>query len=241
MFMAIPNLISSIDELKRNLETVESYINEDANEDQFIEMASYIQRGHNFVVYRIGGETHFAPSRFVGYVDNTLEKQSKNKKFITGTKTDARLDSRLIGIGKKMPSEKFEKEYHKFCKYLNVTIHERERKFWFLDLDMTDDFSCTTPFFEGSVKLRLHKKRERNQKVVKLAKLRFKKTHGHLYCERCGFDFEEQYGTIGKDYIEAHHSTPISEKKGEYEIKPEHFKMLCSNCHTMVHRGLQID
>ncbi|MBU3217792.1 hypothetical protein LL033_09955 [Clostridium estertheticum] len=44
-------------------------------------------------------------------------------------------------------------------------------------------------FPEGKEKERLHKYKERNPKVIKEAKDRFKKANGKLYCEACGFDF----------------------------------------------------
>ncbi|WP_018393458.1 hypothetical protein [Bacillus sp. 37MA] len=45
-------------------------------------------------------------------------------------------------------------------------------------------------FPEGRPMLKLHLIRERNTKVIKLAKERFLKLHGKLFCEVCGFDFE---------------------------------------------------
>ena len=43
---------------------------------------------------------------------------------------------------------------------------------------------------------------------------------------------------FGKEFIEAHHLTPISNlKKGETrKITSNDFAMLCSNCHRMIHR-----
>ena len=36
---------------------------------------------------------------------------------------------------------------------------------------------------------------------------------GQLICEVCGFDFAERYGKLGKDFIECHHTVPVSELK----------------------------
>lgn len=41
---------------------------------------------------------------------------------------------------------------------------------------------------------------------------------------------------IGKDFIEAHHSKPISEMKENEKTKIEDIVLLCSNCHSMIHR-----
>ena len=57
-------------------------------------------------------------------------------------------------------------------------------------------------------------------------------------CMACGFDFAENYGEIGNEYIEAHHLKPISSlKEGESRtITEKDFAVLCSNCHRMIHR-----
>lgn len=100
-------------------------------------------------------------------------------------------------------------------------------------VDITED---DISFPEGKQKLKTHICRERNQKVIQIAKNRFKEKYGHLYCEACGFDFYKQYGKIGEDYIEGHHSIPVSELKENEKTKPEDIVLLCSNCHRMVHR-----
>ena len=59
--------------------------------------------------------------------------------------------------------------------------------------------------------------------------------HGYK-CVICGFDFEERYGLIGKNYIHVHHVVPVSEVGSEYEINPEEDLVpICPNCHAMIH------
>lgn len=112
---------------------------------------------------------------------------------------------------------------------------------WFLrdfqpsitNVDLTDD---DEGFPEGKQKLITHVCRERNYKVVKEAKSRFKDKHGKLVCEVCGFNFSEKYGEIGDDYIEAHHIIPVSELKENDKTKVDDIALVCSNCHRMLHR-----
>lgn len=92
-------------------------------------------------------------------------------------------------------------------------------------------------FIEGKRVERKHLSRERNPKVIKLAKASFKKKHGRLFCEICGFDFQKIYGAIGEDFIEAHHTLPLDNIEDEIvETKVEDIALLCSNCHKMIHR-----
>jgi|GEM_PF-1128402 Predicted restriction endonuclease len=89
---------------------------------------------------------------------------------------------------------------------------------------------------EGKEAYRTHKVRERNPKVIKKAKEKFKSRFGKLYCEICTFCFEDKYGDVGEDYIEGHHSIPVSEIPEDYKTKPEDIVLVCSNCHRMLHR-----
>jgi putative restriction endonuclease len=100
-------------------------------------------------------------------------------------------------------------------------------------VDLTEDPSG---FPEGRRALRQHVIRERNPRVIRLAKERFKAKHGRVVCQACGFDFEEHYGQLGEDYIEGHHTIPVSELIEGQETRVEDIGMVCANCHRMLHR-----
>lgn len=91
-------------------------------------------------------------------------------------------------------------------------------------------------FSEGKILLKKHLQRERNVKLIETAKKRFIEKHGHLYCEVCGFDFEEVYGELGKKFIEAHHIKPVSQMTENEKTNIDDIVMVCSNCHSMIHR-----
>lgn len=62
------------------------------------------------------------------------------------------------------------------------------------------------------------------------------RVHG-MRCLICGFNFEENYGDIGRGFIEVHHKKPISSFEGELIVDPaQDMVCLCSNCHRMIHR-----
>lgn len=102
-----------------------------------------------------------------------------------------------------------------------------------INIDLTED---DIEFPEGKKMLRKHIVRERNPKLIRLAKEKFIRENGKLFCEVCDFDFEKEYGELGKGYIEGHHSKPISELKEGEKTKIEDIVMVCSNCHKMLHR-----
>lgn len=88
--------------------------------------------------------------------------------------------------------------------------------------------------YEDATRLRLHKRIERNAKLAKDVK----KHHGY-HCQICSINFEAIYGEIGKEYIEAHHLTPLASVKGKKVVLDpvKDFAVLCSNCHRMIHRS----
>lgn len=62
--------------------------------------------------------------------------------------------------------------------------------------------------------------------------------HYGYICQVCGMNFEERYGEIGKDFIEVHHLQPIADTDCEHALDPkEGLVPLCSNCHSMIHKG----
>jgi len=89
---------------------------------------------------------------------------------------------------------------------------------------------------EGRIKYVIHKRRERNRELTAAKKRSFLKMFGRLYCEICKFDFELTYGAVGEGFIECHHVVPISTYKEESITHLNDLKLLCANCHRMVHR-----
>ncbi|MEO1646185.1 MAG: HNH endonuclease, partial [Chloroflexota bacterium] len=98
----------------------------------------------------------------------------------------------------------------------------------FLELSEDD-----TAYAEGKVVVRTVRERQRSRKLVTEAKARFREKHeGRLFCEVCGFNFDESYGI---DYIEAHHTEPIASLEGETQNTIDAVALLCANCHRAIH------
>lgn len=89
---------------------------------------------------------------------------------------------------------------------------------------------------EGGVVLAMHKRYERDRKLVR-EKLKAAKAEGPLACQVCAFDFEATYGELGVGYIEVHHINPIHTLKPGSKVKLSDLALLCANCHRMIHRS----
>ena len=90
---------------------------------------------------------------------------------------------------------------------------------------------------EGMVKVALHKVRERSPKLRKMAIESFIEKNNRLFCEVCRFSFEDTYGELGEGFIEVHHTRPISEYEENEATQIDDLRLVCSNCHRMIHRG----
>ncbi|WP_444904119.1 HNH endonuclease [Microbulbifer sp. CnH-101-E] len=115
-----------------------------------------------------------------------------------------------------------------------VSLAENRAKADELDPDKP---SFRNGFPEGKIKEKLHRARERNSTLISQVKAEALAKYRKLQCESCGFDFEDFYGELGAEFIEAHHTKPVSElhEDGE-ETKKEDIALVCSNCHRMLHR-----
>jgi hypothetical protein len=230
-------LINAKVQLIENIETFENYlVDGSANEKSFIN--DLIRKGKCLVAYEIEKELRFAPSRFLGYINNDVNKHSKSreKRIIDGRETNPEI-TRVLKTPL-LKSIELEKKYLTYCKSLGLApSNYKNRRYWFLKLDhdFIENKESNEGFPEGKIVERIHKSRERNSKVIDLAKENFKRKYGKLVCQICKFDFEKKYGAIGHDIIEGHHVIPVSEMKDGHITSPDEIALLCANCHRMVH------
>lgn len=88
---------------------------------------------------------------------------------------------------------------------------------------------------EGKMKETAYFHRKRNRALRNECARRYE-----YKCCVCGFDFEVAYGERGHEFIEVHHLKPLASYDGEHDISLDELCALCSNCHSMIHRGKDI-
>lgn len=91
-------------------------------------------------------------------------------------------------------------------------------------------------FAEGKAAYRQHLRYERSRQLVDTTIAYRKGLNPLLQCDVCSFDFEATYGSVGKDYIEVHHTKPVSEMGPGDVSNVEDMALVCANCHKMLHR-----
>ncbi len=103
-------------------------------------------------------------------------------------------------------------------------------------LQDTESMGLITEAPEGAILTRSHIFRERKRTLVRKKKESVLRETGRLLCEACGFDFVEKYGERGEGFIECHHTKPLRDLKPGSTTRLNDLVLLCSNCHSMVHK-----
>jgi 5-methylcytosine-specific restriction enzyme A len=101
--------------------------------------------------------------------------------------------------------------------------------------DATTDEEEVSEAEEGKLLTRVHRVRERSEKLIKARKAKELSDTGKLACSACGFDFGATYGERGEGFIECHHTRPVSELRRGQPTRIEDLALVCSNCHRMIH------
>lgn len=129
-------------------------------------------------------------------------------------------------------SGKFNITNDKLKEYLEKFFNDDEKnKIRKLDEMVYPEIINDEKYYEGIGKEVIVNRYERNKNAREKC-VRLKGSN----CIICGFNFEEVYGAIGKNYIHVHHIMPISEINKKYQIDPEKDLVpICPNCHAMIH------
>jgi 5-methylcytosine-specific restriction protein A len=90
---------------------------------------------------------------------------------------------------------------------------------------------------EGKLLVALHKRRERDASFARKKKDQVLKSNGALACEVCQFDFNIAFGPHGYGFAECHHDRPLSKMAPGEKTKLSDLRIVCANCHRMLHRG----
>ena len=98
--------------------------------------------------------------------------------------------------------------------------------------DASDAADTIELFSEGTATRFTQTRYERNA----FARSKCLKEYGYS-CSVCGYNFEKQFGELGKNFIHVHHLTQIATRGGRHEMDPvKDLRPVCPNCHSMLHR-----
>ncbi|MGM9529181.1 MAG: hypothetical protein ACI3XH_04205 [Phascolarctobacterium sp.] len=126
--------IESLDELLDNCATLDGYI-KSGKDPEYTYALDLIKRGTCFLAIEKGGQYSFYPSRFIGYVNNTMIQHENN-----GAKDWRETNPAIaaaINQGNPTTNSELDSLYKEYCARLGFYASEKgtfgvERKFWFI-------------------------------------------------------------------------------------------------------------
>lgn len=119
--------VNNLTDIMKNILTLEKYrVSENCRESDYYK--KIVRRGKVFVVVKINGALLFAPSKFVGYLENNMEKHEIDKNY----KRDGRETNREIDnfLGKHEMNGVMETEFLRFCKQNFIVPADNKRTYW---------------------------------------------------------------------------------------------------------------
>ena len=125
-------LVKDWDELERNLMELER-LAESTEPQEIRAYRDLIANGICFLAYRRGGQSYFAPSRFIGYAVNTLRRHDRDEDK-DGRETTPAISKILRH--EPQSHDGFEIEYRTFCRRIGISTPPpkgafgSERKYW---------------------------------------------------------------------------------------------------------------
>ena len=182
----------------------------------------------------------FAPSKFIGYQDTTLDNY-------IGTGNGGATEQKLNLWFSKCDHESteftaLEKRLNNFAETINRRVNARvgngdggvHLPTQAMDFSgrLFPDEVDENALVEGARKTVMVNAHERNPE----ARRQCLAEHGYK-CRVCKVLFEEIYGDLGKEFIHVHHLLPVASVGREYTVDPiHHLCPVCPNCHAMMHR-----
>lgn len=124
------DFIETREDIIFNIKTLNSYLKGEKGDEYKTWAVEKMTRGKNFVVEIIDSEVCFAPSRFVGYLNNTKDKHEEN--YGDGTQTDEKIKVYYQKVQDKRLDMLFQNELSKYKIYFG------EKKYW-IDKNTTVD------------------------------------------------------------------------------------------------------
>lgn len=204
--------------------------------------------------YYLPQEDLFAPSKFIGYKNTTVQNYQGEG---SGSKTQIALEKFFKKAQKKSKEySELKEQLESFAQSLDKKINRKTFQgtggIYLPKQDYVDKKSLVLQTLYNIVSDDLSSMSEENKveelegaKLMRLVNVYERKPslrakaiaiHG-FSCQVCGFNFEEMYGPHGKSFIEVHHLKPLSELKKESLINPNtDMAVVCANCHRMIHR-----
>jgi hypothetical protein len=119
------HFVENVEQIIENIRIMEQYLNSDVREDK--EFAQdLVKKGRSMIIYKVNGQNHFAPARFVGYKKNSKSAHLENEK------RESRDTAPAIQtlLGKPFSHAPIEKEFNDYAAKFKGNTLKSKRKYW---------------------------------------------------------------------------------------------------------------
>lgn len=119
--------VKTIDDIKKNMQTLDGYLDKQCDPEYSFAI-NLIQGGRCFISIKSREGYRFYPSKFIGYVENTMNSYQNNK---TGDGRDTNHVLYKILGEEPLKRTTLEKDYVEYCESLGIQkIYKYSRKYW---------------------------------------------------------------------------------------------------------------
>ncbi|MDQ3330703.1 MAG: HNH endonuclease [Planctomycetota bacterium] len=222
-------LVERWEQVEANIRTLEAARRSEAAQLRE-EYGALITKGRHFIAYQSESGVAFAPSKFIGYIDNDIATHRNLRSNGRNGRETSKALKRILG-GAPEADESAEKAYLNFCGTLG-TPDEHARKYW-----ITDKVIQTSAVHELNLPDWTPPPEITSTITRKIRDTATTKRLKSLYdykCMVCGI----RLGLSGgKGYAECGHIRPIGGPQPGPD-EPENILVLCPNHHVMLDAGL---
>ncbi len=119
------HFVENTDQVIENIKTIERYLNSEVEEEkQFAQ--DLIKKGRSMLIYKVNGQNHFAPIRFLGFKKNSQAAHIENENRESRDTAPA-IQSLM---GKPFTHDVIEKEFNEYANGFKGATLKAKRKYW---------------------------------------------------------------------------------------------------------------
>ena len=113
------DFIETREDIVQNIKTLYSYLDGKVDSEHKDWAIQRMSQGKNYVIEVVDSQIYVAPSRFVGYVDNTMEKHEANPGNVTET------DNKIKNFYQKVQDVKLDALLQKAMSEYGIVVGQR--------------------------------------------------------------------------------------------------------------------